>query len=127
MKNEMKDVDLDGLMLYHVHSIIQKDPNVFGETANVFVPERWLQRDTADKIPAGAWRAFERGPRSCIAQEIALIEARVVVAMTARRYDFSKVGIGAPITGSAAGEGVLDEYGRYKVEREMYMVSTSVI
>lgn len=124
MQNQTKDVvDLDGLMPYHVHPIIQKDPAVFGETANVFDPERWLQPETADKIPPGAWKAFERGPRNCIGQELALIEARAVLAMVVRRYDFAKVGLGAPIKSSTTGDSELDDYGRYKVEKEMYMVS----
>lgn len=57
-------------MLYLTHSIIQCDAAVFDDTADVFVPERWLQQGAPDKIPAGAWRAFERGPRGCIGQEL---------------------------------------------------------
>ncbi|ROV99858.1 hypothetical protein VSDG_02932 [Cytospora chrysosperma] len=57
--------------------------------------ERWLQDDIADKIPAGAWRAFERDPCNCIGQELATIEARIVIELAARRYDFTKVGLGA--------------------------------
>lgn len=123
LNNGVEDVDLDGLMLYHIHSIIQTDPNVYRETAKIFVPERWLEPDAADKIPPGAWRAFERGPRNCIGQELALIETRVVLAMAVRRYNFLKVGIGAPRSSNATGEGELDDHGRYKIESEMYMVS----
>lgn len=125
--NETKDLNLDGLMLYNVASIIQRDPAVFGDTANAFVPERWLQQDTADKIPSGAWRAFERGPRNCIGQELALIEARVVVAMVARRYDFVKVGLGAAATDKMTGKSRLDGHGQYEVEKEMYSVSTDPV
>lgn len=119
-------VSLDGLMLYHVPSIIQRDPTVFGETANTFVPERWLQDDTADKIPAGAWRAFERGPRNCIGQELATIEARVVIALAARRYDFTKIGIGAVTLDSVTGEPEVGREGQYKVVEEIYMVSSPI-
>lgn len=124
MATGLEEVDLDGLMLYHVHSIIQRDPEVFGETANVFVPERWLEQDTTDKIPPGAWRAFERGPRNCIGQELALIEARVVMAMVVGQFDFTKVGIGASNIGNAMSNAELDAHGQYKVDQNMYMVST---
>ncbi|KAI1249979.1 hypothetical protein MGN70_008429 [Eutypa lata] len=64
-----------GTVLYLTHSIIHHDPAVFDDTADAFVPERWLQQGAPDKIPAGAWRAFERGPRGCIGQELAMRRA----------------------------------------------------
>lgn len=36
------EVCLDGTVLYLCHHLIQRDPKVYGETANDFVPERWL-------------------------------------------------------------------------------------
>ncbi|KAJ4388827.1 hypothetical protein N0V93_006288 [Gnomoniopsis smithogilvyi] len=102
--------NLDGLMLYHVHTIIQRDPAVFGENADQFVPERWLDGD--EKFPAGAWRPFERGPRNCIGQALALIEARVVLAMVVGRYEFDKVGLG---------EARVGEDGQVEVAQELYM------
>lgn len=114
-KKKEEEVNLDGLMLYHVHAITQRDPAVFGETADLFVPERWLDGEEEGGFPAGAWRAFERGPRNCIGQALALIEARVVLALVAGRYKFEKVGLGAtkPDAGSGKGE----------VAEELYMVS----
>lgn len=50
------EVCLDGLVLYVCHSLIQRDPSVYGPTANDFMPERWLEENGARKIPAGAWR-----------------------------------------------------------------------
>lgn len=86
------EYSLDGVMVYNCAIMIQRDPKVFGETANDFVPERWLH-EASDQIPVPAWRAFERGPRNCIGQELATLEARIVVALVARRYDFIKVRI----------------------------------
>lgn len=120
---EVCELKLDGMMLYHVPYIIQRDPTVFGETANTFVPERWLQKDCDDSIPASAFRAFERGPRNCIGQELATIEARVVMALVARHFDFVKVGIGAAVVDRATGQPELDEHGQYKVAEKMYNVS----
>lgn len=126
LDNRDRELNVDGLMLFHVHSIIHRDPAVFGEDANTFVPERWLGQ-AAEKIPAGAWRAFERGPRNCIGQELSLIEARVVIAMTARRYDFLKFGIGASALETITGKPEVGEHGQYKVTEEMYQVSCPIL
>ncbi|KAK3374831.1 cytochrome P450 [Podospora didyma] len=72
-----------------VHSIIQRDPNVFGKTANHF-------------IPTGAWRP------------------RVLIALAARRYDFTKIGIGS-VALRDAGKPDMDKYGQYKAAISMYM------
>lgn len=111
------------MMLYHVPCIIQRDPSVFGETSNTFVPERWLRHDSAESIPAGSWRAFERGPRNCIGQELATIEARVVMALVARHFDFTKVGTGSAVLDSVTGHPEVDAHGQYKVVEKMYNVS----
>lgn len=114
---------VDGLMIYHVHSIIQRDPSVFGDTADYFVPERWLG-DTEKMPPTGAWRPFERGPRSCIGQELATIEARVMIAMTVRRFDLTKVGQGA-VALDDTGKPIIGKHGQYRVISDMYQVSFS--
>ncbi|RVD87883.1 uncharacterized protein DFL_002086 [Arthrobotrys flagrans] len=48
-----------------------------------FCPERWLEED----IPKDAWRPFERGPRNCIGQELAMIETKVIMALTLRKFN----------------------------------------
>ncbi|KAM7200384.1 putative sterigmatocystin biosynthesis P450 monooxygenase stcS [Naviculisporaceae sp. PSN 640] len=137
-------IPLDGTVMYLCHDIIQRDRAVYGDTAHDFVPERWLgNSDTTEKgtnvddhqtnghtgkdggakaIPPGAWRPFERGPRNCIGQELANIEARVIIAMIARRYEFTKVGLGE-LELDEKGQGIMDErLGQYKVKDEMYSV-----
>jgi cytochrome P450 len=115
-------LDADGIMLHPLQQAIHRDPAVFGNNANAFVPERWLGLG-ADKIPPGAWRPFERGPRNCIGQELAMIEARVVIAMMARRFDFTKVGIGSLALDVATGTPIMGDHGQYKVTEELYQVS----
>lgn len=80
---------LDGVHVYNCAIIIQRDPEVYGDSADYFVPERWLS-GAGDHIPVSAWRAFERGPRNCIGQELATLEARIVLALVSK-YDFVKV------------------------------------
>ncbi|KAI1259185.1 cytochrome P450 [Xylariaceae sp. FL1019] len=113
--------NLEGVSIYNCHIMIQRDPAVYGDSANDWVPERWLDKSQSDKIPASAWRPFERGPRNCIGQGLVEIEARVIMALVIRRYDFIKVGLGAPMM-DEAGNVSSNKYGQYKVASEMYPV-----
>ena len=55
-----------------------------------FYPERHLVADPADPyfVRRNAWRAFEKGPRNCIGEPMALIQLKVIMVLTLRRYDF---------------------------------------
>jgi cytochrome P450 len=134
--SEGEEVCLDECVLYLCQHLIQRDRKVYGETADDFVPERWVDDidtssetvDTdgsatgASKIPISAWRPFERGPRNCIGQELANIEARVILACTLRRYDFVKVGTGEVET-DEKGQPIVDEKGKYRTKSELISVS----
>lgn len=145
-----QDICLDGMLVYNCATIIQRDRAVYGESAEYFRPERWLaagnvetsaaatnggidgyadgtpatggESSAKQSIPASAWRPFERGPRNCIGQELANLEARVILSWIMRRYDFIKVGIGE-LDLDAAGKPQLDDNGRYRVKSELYNVS----
>lgn len=122
---------LDGTVIYNCSTVIQRDEGVYGPTAAEFRPERWLgdtdtsmqtnvdAKEDAGRIPASAWRPFERGPRNCIGQELANLEARVILACTVRRYDFEKVGLGA-ITRDSTGLPVVASNGQYEVKNEVF-------
>ncbi|KAI0097660.1 putative cytochrome P450 monooxygenase [Nemania sp. FL0031] len=105
--------------VYLNHHLIHRDKTVYGDDAEIFVPERWLQ-PSENSIPASAWRPFERGPRNCIGQELANIEARIVIAMLVRRYDFVKVGLGE-LELDDCGFPTLDQHTKqFKVKSELY-------
>ncbi|KAI1299010.1 cytochrome P450 [Xylaria venustula] len=106
---------MDGLVMYPCASIIQRDPNVFGDTADDWVPERWLG-EAANSIPSSAWRLFERGPRNCIGLELANLESRIIVAIVARKYDFIKTGLGQSALDDH-GLPVLNSKGQYQTRR----------
>jgi cytochrome P450 len=80
-------IDTDGLLVWTVSMAMHRDARVWGSDVDEFKPERFLA-ENADKVPANAWRPFEKGPRNCIGQELALIEMKVVLAMTVREFDF---------------------------------------
>lgn len=122
---EGKEMCADGLQIYICPDLVHRDREVYGETADLFLPERWLEEGVRE-IPAGAWRPFERGPRNCIGQELAIIEARVIIAMAARRYNFIKVGLGEVALDPKTGQPSLDPATngqQYKVTEELYPVS----
>ncbi|KAK8037379.1 cytochrome P450 [Apiospora marii] len=113
---------LDGTIIYNSNIQIQRDPAVYGSTADIFRPERWLGDTGLDsgRVPVGAWRPFERGPRNCIGQEFANIEARVIIALVVPRYDFSKVGLGE-LTTDDEGHPVLEkDTEQFKVKSHLY-------
>lgn len=114
-------LNVDGLVLSPVAYAIQRDPAIFGETRDDFMPERWLGPD-ASKIPDGAWRPYERGPRRCTGSELANMQAKVVLACVARRFDFVKVGAGE-LELDEKEQPILDEKGYYKTKSDVFTVS----
>ena len=80
-----------GVMVWSVHRSIQRDPSCWKRAAE-FIPERWLvAKDDPLFPPIENFRAFERGPRSCIGQEIANTEMKLTLALTAREFNFTSV------------------------------------
>ena len=69
--------------------IMHRDPCYFAEP-DVFRPERWLD-GLAARLPAHAYFPFGGGPRRCIGQGFAMMEAALVTATLARRFHFELV------------------------------------
>ena len=64
--------------------VMHRDPRFYSDP-DAFRPERWLD-GLADRLPPGAYFPFGDGPRRCIGQGFALLEAAVVIATLARRF-----------------------------------------
>lgn len=60
-----------------------------------FIPERFIPSQTPfpsaelfTEAGKDAFRPFEKGPRNCIGQELAMLEGKIILALTAREFDF---------------------------------------
>ena len=66
---------------------LHRDPR-FWENPATFDPPRWHERERSDD----AYLPFGAGPRRCIGETFARVEARVVLAELLRRFRFERVG-----------------------------------
>ncbi|EFQ35175.1 cytochrome P450 [Colletotrichum graminicola] len=66
--------------------VLHRRPDLWGEDAGEFVPERWEKKRGA---AGAAWHfvPFNGGPRICIGQQLALTEAGYVIVRMLQRYD----------------------------------------
>ncbi|KAI1146446.1 cytochrome P450 [Nemania diffusa] len=75
---------------------MNRDPNCF-HLASSFTPERWLPNQTKNPDSPffhdqrNAFQPFSVGPRSCMGQNLALAEMRLVLAKLLWKFDFRAV------------------------------------
>lgn len=91
-----RDWDLAGVMIYPITHGIHNNPRGWGPDVKQFRPERWLGVEYAEKtskIVADGWyRPFEKQPRNCIGQMLAMIEMKIVLPLLVTRFKFEHVG-----------------------------------
>jgi cytochrome P450 len=86
-----EDVDIGGYRVRRGHQVwfcpwaIQRDPRWF-DAPDAFKPERW-EGDLAKRLPRFAYFPFGGGPRFCIGQAFAQLEAVLLLATLARAFD----------------------------------------
>ncbi|KAI9257744.1 cytochrome P450 [Helicostylum pulchrum] len=69
-----------------------RSTKIWGENAKEFYPERWIDEEGGLRREAASkWTAFHAGPRVCLGQNLATLEALVCVAMLLKRYTFKLV------------------------------------
>src|SRR5437879_1275058 len=73
-----------GTQIALVQWVTQRDPRWF-EDPEAFRPERW-DNDLARRLPRCAYFPFGDGPRICIGNQFAMMEAVLVLATIAPRY-----------------------------------------
>ncbi|THY26119.1 putative P450 monooxygenase [Aureobasidium pullulans] len=67
---------------------MQRDKNVFGDDAEEFHPERWLDTDEGKGIrPGFSYMPFNAGPRICLGQQLALMEASYVTVRLLQEFE----------------------------------------
>jgi cytochrome P450 len=118
-----KTAKINGLRVYNAQHLLHRDPRTWGPQANLFDPHRWLSSSSpsysssntttpshttfspnqtyTQSLPPGAFRPFERGPRNCIGQTLAVVEAVVVLCCVARGLVFEKRDGGSGVGGEA--------------------------
>ncbi len=69
--------------------VVHRDPRWY-ENPEQFLPERW-QGDLLKKIPRFAYFPFGYGPRQCIGNSFALLEAQLVLATIAQHVRFTLI------------------------------------
>jgi cytochrome P450 len=69
--------------------VVHRDPRWFDEPERFF-PERW-EGDLAKRLPRFAYFPFGGGPRQCIGNSFALMEATLILATIAQKFRFRLV------------------------------------
>ena len=69
--------------------VMHRDARWFGSPEK-FLPERWLD-GLAARLPRFAYMPFGGGPRVCIGDRFAMMEAVLILATVARRYQLERI------------------------------------
>lgn len=91
-----------GTTIFMSQWVSHRDPRYFGPDPESFRPERWLD-GLASRIPKYAYYPFGGGPRVCIGNTFALMEAAILLAGVGQHYHFTldpepQVGLNPQIT-----------------------------
>ncbi|XP_006658008.2 cytochrome P450 709B2-like [Oryza brachyantha] len=79
----------EGTILSIPIATIHRSKEVWGMDANEFKPERFENGVSKAAKHPNALLSFSSGPRSCIGQNFAMIEAKAVIAMILQKFSFT--------------------------------------
>ena len=87
--------ELDGLQIPEGGTLcfspyaLGRDPSSWGDAADEFRPERWLDNPTGGAPSSFCWLPFGAGPRGCLGTRLGLTEVVIGVALLVQRFEFS--------------------------------------
>jgi len=76
----------NGFMVWINHVSIHRNADLW-DSPNEFRPERFTSSASEEGRHRDSWRPFEKGARACIGQEFALIETKIILVLTLRKFD----------------------------------------
>ena len=88
---EMKIGDIiypAGVMIELPVMFIHHDPDIWGSDAHEFNPERFANGVSKASKNPGAFLPFGWGPRICIGQNFALLEAKMAMTIIIQHFEF---------------------------------------
>ncbi|KAH8833087.1 cytochrome P450 [Flagelloscypha sp. PMI_526] len=78
---------VEGFLLWVNHYILHRNPDTFPDP-ETFNPDRWLDSNADSASMSYVWQPFSKGPKNCIGMELALLEQRIILVLTARKFIF---------------------------------------
>src|SRR5262249_61222548 len=92
-RESLVDVEIGGYRLpkgstfFMSQWVMHRDPSLFADPER-FLPARWAG-DAQRRLPRFAYFPFGGGPRICIGNRFAMMEATLILAVLARRFTVS--------------------------------------
>jgi cytochrome P450 len=84
-----------GTRIYLCPLAINRSPDLWGTTANDFIPDRWINADTGHANNTGGATSnysiltFLHGPRSCVGEKFAKGEIKALLALFCGSFQFT--------------------------------------